>query len=74
MYERLVHWTQYFFYDHEAMEQSFAHVRQLVEDFKAQEAAYLQPHYQKSQVRQIDEAVYELYGLTEEERRIVEGR
>ncbi len=34
------------------MEQSLALVRQLVQDFKAQEAAYLSPQYQESQVRQ----------------------
>lgn len=34
------------------MDQSLAAVRQLVEDFKAQKAAYLSPQYQESQVRQ----------------------
>jgi hypothetical protein len=34
------------------MEQSFESVRQLVNDFAAQEAAYLSPQYQESQVRQ----------------------
>ena len=34
------------------MEESFTLVQQLVADFQSQEAAYLSPHYQESQVRQ----------------------
>jgi type I restriction-modification system DNA methylase subunit len=34
------------------MQQSFGTIQQLVADFKAQEAAYLSPSYQESQVRQ----------------------
>ena len=67
------------------MNDSLKLIRQLVEDFKQQESAYLSPDYQESQVRQdfidkfftedhrkIHAGVYELYGLKEEEIQIVE--
>jgi len=57
----------------ECMEKSLELVKQLVIDFQTHEKNRLDIQIEALD-RQIDEAVYELYGLTEEEIRIVEGR
>ena len=62
------------------MEQSFKAVKELVEDFRAHERDYLAPRNTRLERecealdRQIDQALYELYGLTEEEIKVVEGK
>ena len=57
----------------ECMEKSLELVKQLVIDFQTHEKNRLDIQIEALD-RQIDNAVYELYGLNEEEIKIVEGK
>ena len=48
-------------------------VKKLVEGFEEHRDAYRSGRYNETTDRQINALVYELYGLTEEEIKIVEG-
>ena len=55
-----------------SFETAFKSISELVNDFKSNDKNYLERKCE-SLDNQIDKLVYELYGLTEEEIKIVEG-
>jgi len=55
-----------------SFEDALARVKLLAERFRQNEAVYLSPKYQEAEVRQ-DFLVYQLYDITPDERKIIEG-
>ncbi len=55
-----------------SFEDALARVKLLAERFRQNEAVYLSPKYLEAEVRQ-DFLVYQLYDITPDERRIIEG-